>query len=121
MFDPDSDGDMLQAFEVVFLQGILSDCDLARNASRDDWFSAAHFKVSIHDASGKLDSGEVYPSLWLHKFPLLGLHDVCVSIEGAVTILVAEGSISSGIVPIWVVRVYGPAGPNGNVLNISPR
>ena len=63
----------------------------------------------------------MYPCLWLDELPLLGLHDICVSIENAVTVLVAEGPTSGGRLPVWVVGVYGPTGPDGDMLDIAPR
>ena len=121
MLDPNSDGDMLQSLEVVFFQCIRGDGDFTGDTSRTDWVSSAHFEVGIHGTSRKLNSGKVYPSLWLDEFPLLGLHDVRVSIEGTVAVLVTEGSTSSGFVPVWVVGVHGPASSNGDMLDISPR
>ena len=112
---------MLQGFEVVFSQEIFSNSDLARDSSRTNWLSSAHLEIGIHGTFRKLDGGKVYPSLWLDQFPLLSLHNVRISIENAVTILVTEWSTSGGIVPVWVVRVYDPAGPDCDVLDISPR
>lgn len=121
MFDPNPDSHMLQGFEVIFLQDIFSDSDSAGDSSGDNRLSSAHFEIGIHGTSRKLDSGKVYPSLWLDGFPLLSLHDVRVAIEHAVTIFVTEWSTSSSVVPVWVVRVYDPAGSNCDMLDISPR
>jgi len=112
---------MFQGFEVVSLQGIRGDGDLAGDSSGADWFPSAHFEVGIHGTSGDLDGGKVYPSLWFDKLPLLGLRDVRVPIQSSVTILVAIESARSGFFPVWVVGVHDLAGPDGEVLDITPR
>ena len=63
----------------------------------------------------------MYPSLRLNELPLLGLYDVRVSIENAIAILVAERSTGSGFFPVWVVGVYDPTSPDGDMLDIAPR
>ena len=121
VLDPNPDGDMFQGFEVVFLQGICGDGELARDTSWADWFPSAHFEVDVHGTPGNLDGREVYPSLWLDELPLLGLRDVRVPVESSITILVAEGSAGSGFFPVRVVGVYDPTGPDGDMLDITPR
>ena len=121
MLDPNSDGDMLQGFEIAFLQGICGDGDFTGDTSGTDWLSSAHFEVGIHGTSRELNSGKVYPSLWLDEFPLLGLHNIRVSIQNAVAILVAEGTTSGSCFPVRIVGVYGPASPDGDMLDIAPR
>lgn len=112
---------MFQGFEVVFLQEVFYDSNPAVDSFRADWLPSAHFEIGIHGTSRKLDGGKVYPSLWLDEFPLLSLHDVRISVENAVAILVTERSTSGSVVPVWVVRVYNPASPDCDVLDISPR
>ena len=121
MLDPNSDGDMLQGFEIAFLQGICGDGDFTGDTSGTDWLSSAHFEVGIHGTSRELNSGKVYPGLWFDEFPLLGLHDVRISIQSAVAILVAEGSTGSGCFPVRIGGVYGPASPDGDMLDVTPR
>jgi hypothetical protein len=121
VLDPNSGGDMLQGFKVVFLQGIRSDSDLTGDTSGTNRLSTTHFEIGIHGTFKKLNGGKVYPSLWLDKLPLLGLRDVRVSVESTVPILVTEGSTSGGFFPVWVIGVYGPTGPDGDMLDIAPR
>jgi hypothetical protein len=121
VLDPYFNIDVLQLFEVIVGEHLLSDAHRAQHSALANELAARVLLKLWHDSALYLDGFGMKPGLRLYKLPVLRSFDVPVGIESTETVFIGIKAARKGRgLPVGIVLVNLSRGQDTEMLDIAP-
>ncbi len=125
MVDPNTNIDVLELVQIMFVKHLFCDSDRVVYARRSN-VNAPKVLVGLlanlfYLAAVELDRLYMQPCLWFYKLPVLCCCHECVSIYHSVTIFVTEQPTRCRLFPVRVVWINVTSVVHAKMLDVAPR